>query len=710
MIVDQYKGESILKVRGFSKRIFTLLTLTISVILLMLCVSCFKGESVKDDSVNEETDEKLFLITDDTPNCSMIISNETFTFLNQNDDYSYILDMMNDYFNVVINDEIDPNVVYIKAVSEKIDAEVRLAQVYEPSNKATVMIQIAEAGRSVFNEYNFDKIAEEEKEVPKATGNELYTNLVSSLKTIADKGSVYSVKAMKDEFKEKTNQIYKTSNRILNDNEVKTLKYNDYYIDINDETGISIVCGSQETVVTALDYFLTEYIEMGTSGQGDYYIDVPDSKMHLGHYLSDTIGDVSVSEYSIVYYCDNTYYDSRENAKYLKEYFLKNYGVELLIHQTDGSNSDTNKKLKNKIVIGKSDLVLSEKFYSENQDILDYEILHQGNNLYILGGSDLAIRYAIDYLIDEFFSKEIPVPIAYINSGNIYKKVVYPKYGDSTLRIMSNNVWYNNVGNTWSTFKLDSSNQTRYKQIAKVYLAYSPDVISFQELFPSHNCSEYMLSEINKGGKKYQFVDGPRKFYVVRNHTPIIYNTQTLELLDSGAHVFSYGSNSNSKSYTWAYFKEKKTGYQFIVISTHLWYMKESAYAGSTQYRIDQMTEICQKANELIKEYACSCFVMGDFNCKTSAKEFSTMIKYDFDDCHDIATEFASNSAGRYICNKNAFSYKPNAGTYKKNGIDHILVKNLKKARVLSYNYALPNFFGKLSDHAPVYIDIKTRG
>ena len=223
-----------------------------------------------------------------------------------------------------------------------------------------------------------------------------------------------------------------------------------------------------------------------------------------------------------------------------------------------------------------------------------------------------------------------------------------------------------------------------------------------------------MLREINKGGRNYQFVDGAREFYVLRNHTPIIYNTDTLELKDSGSHVFSYGSNTSgsnigTKSYTWAYFRQKSTGYKFIVFSTHLWWKQEVVEPGSIQYRIDQMTEICKKANELIKEYSCSCYVMGDFNCKTSSTEFATMGKYNFSDCHEIATEFASNSPGRYICKENSFSYKPNAGTYKKNGIDHIMVKNLKKARVLSYNYALPNFYGRLSDHAPVYIDVKTR-
>ena len=693
------------------------MALLLTVCVLSFVVSCSKEKKEKTDTNIIALDtEKIFLITDDTPNCSMIISNETFKYINQKDDYSYILDLMNDYFNVVINDEIDPYVVYIKAVSEKIDAEVRLAQVYEPSNKATILIRIAEAGKSAFNEHNFDNTEDDKIEytIQEDSENQLLTDVTSSLKKIADKGSVYSVKAIKEEFRDKTMQIYNTSDKIMSSKNVKSLKYNDYYIDIDNENGMSIVCGSQETVITALDYFLTEYISMGTSEEGAYSINVPDSIVHVGHYLTDTIANDSVTNFSIVYYCDNTYYDSRDNAKYLKEYFLKNFGTDMFIKDTDCSNIEENKTLKNKIVIGRSKLALCDKYYSENPDMMDYKILQQGYNLYIMGGSDLSIRYAIDYLIDNFFAKEVPIPNAYMKAGNILGENIIRKYGDSSLRIMSHNVWYNKLGNTWKGIGGDATNQARYKEMAKVYLAYLPDVIAFQELYPSTNCSDFMLKEINNGGGNYQYVDGAREFFVARNHTPVIYNTDTLDLVESGSHVFTYGSNNSgsnigTKSYTWGCFREKATGYKFIVFSTHLWWMKETAKEGSTQWRIDQMTEICKKANELIKEYACSCYVLGDFNCKTSATEFATMNRFKFADCHDIATEFASNSSGRYICNNTSFSYKPNAGTYKKNGIDHIMVKNLKKARVLSYNYALHNFYGKLSDHAPVYIDIKTR-
>ena len=710
-------ARGMLMIKRFMEKMPTVvLAILIAASSLTVPASC-AGKNVTERREKTVTNtEKIYLITDDMPNCSMIISDETFSYLNQNDDYSYILDLMNDYFNVVINDEIEENVVYIKAVSEKIDAEVRLAQVYEPSNKATVLIQIAEAGKSAFNEHYMDDTEDGKKEDKTSdnTNNKLINQVKSSLKKIADKGSVYSVNAIKNEFKEMTNQIYRKSDNIIKDKNVDTLKYNDYYIDTDNENGITIVCGSQETVVKALDYFLTEYVSMGTSLEGDYSISAPESAVHVGHYLSDTIGSASVSKFNIVYYCDSTYYDSRDNAKYLKQYFLKNYGVDLPVIDTDGSYTNANQSLKYKIIIGRSRLAISEKYYSELRDIMDYRIVQQGDNLYCMGGSDLAIRYALDYMINEFFSNEKPVPYGFVKEGNISGESVFPRYGDASVRIMSNNVWFNKLGNTWGSLGFDSSNQTRYREMAKLYVAYSPDVIAFQELYPSSSCSDFMLKEINNNGRNYQYVDGAREFFVIRNHTPMIYNTETLDLLDSGSHVFAYasntvGSNIGTKSYTWGYFREKATGYKFVVFSTHLWWMKESAKEGSTQWRIDQMTEICKKANELIKEYSCTCFVLGDFNCKTSAKEFSTMSRYKFSDCHDIATEYASNSSGRYICNNTSFSYKPNAGTYKKNGIDHILVKNLKKARILSYNYALHNFYGKLSDHAPVFIDVRTR-
>ena len=223
------------------KRGVLILPAVILIVFSLIWLAACSEESDSDaDSEIILDSEKIYLITDDTPNCSLIISDETFNFLSNNDDYSYILDMMSDYFNVIINKEIEPNNVYIKAVSEKIDAEVRLAQIYDPSNKVSLLIKVAEAGGSVFNEYEIDS-EDKPEDKPAIQDNPFYNELRKSMKTVADKGSICSVSAMKEAFIEKTRQIYHSSDTIISDNNVESLKYNDYYIDVNNETGITIV-------------------------------------------------------------------------------------------------------------------------------------------------------------------------------------------------------------------------------------------------------------------------------------------------------------------------------------------------------------------------------------------------------------------------------------------------------------------------------------
>ncbi|MBQ1398194.1 MAG: hypothetical protein IIY89_06845, partial [Clostridia bacterium] len=78
-------------------RLIIALTALVAFLSLFLTVSCAKWNKRNSEAESEVETEKIFLITDDTPNCSMTISDETFKYLNKNDDYSYILDLMDDY-------------------------------------------------------------------------------------------------------------------------------------------------------------------------------------------------------------------------------------------------------------------------------------------------------------------------------------------------------------------------------------------------------------------------------------------------------------------------------------------------------------------------------------------------------------------------------------------------------------------------------------
>lgn len=677
----------------------TLLTGCLLIVVVFILSACAGNGHGKKNHVSKS--DKIILISENYVNCNLTISDELFDYLKADEEKEYLLDLINDYFNVIINETVDQNAVYIKAGLEKIDSEVRLPEVYEASNRVSVIVRIAEAGERVISQKADDSAVSSEKKAP-TPQEDLRTNVMANLKKIASKGAVYGTEAIKLDLIARTAEIYDSPKDVMTEGDVRILQYQDYYIHFDEENGVSIVCGSLEAVADALEYFLSEYIQLGDFDGDNLAISVPNSELHNGEYLKCTIAGKPLEQFSLIYYCDKTYYDSRDCAKYLEEYFIKNCGVSLNVKNTESPGTP-----ELKIVLGKTKMSGSMAFYEENDDLFRYQIMMQDGNLYILGGSDWAIQYGVNYLIDEYFSKQKNIPPYLSVSGSLYGKYLFEPYEGSNLRIMSNNVW-DRPGNAfyWQQMNEDCSNRTRLKEMVKVYMAYNPDVLSLQELNVKPYYSEYLLQQLNQEGRNYAYVNHRVTGTAKLNYTPMVYNTETLRLLDSGSHTFLYGSNSLTKSYTWGYFKQKKTGRCFIAFSTHLWWRSDKVFPESTAYRIRQMTEICDMAATLIEKYNCPCFVMGDLNCRYTSTEYRTMADNGFSDCYDISTRFSRNVSGRFVCNANNFSYRVNVGTYEKTALDHILTKNLKDSRVIAFDYVTPNFYGKLSDHAPVYIDV----
>lgn len=667
--------------------------------MIFLCVSCAGNGNSGKNLVSKS--DKIILISEDYVNCNLTISDELFEYLKADEEKEYLLDLINDYFNVIINETTDANTLYIKAGLDKIDSEVRLPEVYEASNRISVIVRMAEIGERMIPK-NDDVASETGEDTPPTPQEQLRINVLANLKKIAAQGAVYGAEAINRDLLAKTAEIYDSPQSLMKEGNVHSLKYQDYYINFDEDNGVSIVCGSLETVADALEYFLSEYIQLGDFDGDNLAISVPNSELHNGEYLKCTIAGKPLEQFEIIYYCDKTYYDSRDCAKYLDEYFIKNCGVNLDVKNTESPGTP-----ELKIVLGKTRMPGSTAFYENNDDLLAYQISIQKGNLYILGGSDWAIQYGVDYLIDEYFSKQKNIPPYISVSGSLYGEYLFEQYEGSNLRIMSNNVW-DRPGNAnyWREMEEDCSNRKRLKEMVKVYMAYNPDVLSLQELNVKPYYSEYLLQQLNQQGRNYAYVNRRVAGTSKLNYTPMVYNTETLRLLDSGSHTFLYGSNSLTKSYTWGYFKHKKTGKCFIAFSTHLWWRSDKVYPNSSVYRARQMIEICNAAADLIRQYNCPCFVMGDLNCRYTSTEYRTMADNGFSDCYDISTKFSRNVSGRYVCNANNFSYRMNVGTYEKTALDHILSKNLKNSRVIAFDYVTPNFYGKLSDHAPVYIDV----
>ncbi len=476
------------------------------------------------------------------------------------------------------------------------------------------------------------------------------------------------------------------------------LKYRDYYIAVEDKSML-VVCGSSAMIFEVLQTLYDEHITRGVEKDGKYMINAPRVGIYNGSYLKGVgIAGNPIRDYSILY--PSVIYSSEggKAAKYLYDYFYENCGVDLPLMFNDSSMGRDNQY---EIIVGKSQKNLSSSYYSKKPELSDYKIVQSEDKLYIMGGSDWSMQYAMDIVIRNYFSQGLSIPENYTLSGTTYGEYLFEKYSGSNLRIMSQNIWNNDVNTpVWSAVGLDCSLSSRLKSFSNVFMSYNPDVICFQEI-KHHKDLDKLLQMMNNKGRNYEMITCKKKV----NYTPLVYNAATLTLIDSGYHKFGYGSDSSSKSYTWGYFKHNETGETFVAISTHLWWMNTSQNRNSVKYREKQLNEISTHIDKLIEKYDCPCFVAGDFNCRVGDSEYIASLKNNFADCYDIATDFADNTSGLFSCNPFVYSNQPRVGSYK-NAIDHAWVKNIKDSKVIAYDYVTPNFYGKLSDHSPICLDI----
>lgn len=479
---------------------------------------------------------------------------------------------------------------------------------------------------------------------------------------------------------------------------IGNLAYKDYYVGVNDDC-VMIVCGSEETVVNALQNLSENNISASVSDSDadDYSMNLPLTGFYYGDYLSGaSIAQNQIENYNLIYPSTKFSVEGKETAKYIYDYFYQNYDIDLHIAVSDYSGD-----YPYEIVVGNTAKEICRDYYDQNPNIFSYKIVQSEDKLYIMGGSEWALKYAADILIDNFFSQSKDVPANYTKQGNMYGIQLFEDYQDSNLRLMSQNVWGYEINSpAWSTMGMDCSLAGRMDEFAGVFMAYKPDALCLQEVRSSWYAGQ-IVNMMNEKGNNYALVDCNE----FQNHTPIIYNKDTLTLQESGFYRFPTWTII-SKSYTWAYFTHNETGEKFVLLSTHLWHRSAKTNPNNETIRINEMTDINTLVEQCISRFDVPCFVMGDLNCTTVSNEFKHFSDSGFSMCYDLATEYADNSRGRFVCNQNVFSNKPTKGSYKKNAIDHALVKNKKDSKIIAYDYVTPSFYGTLSDHAALYIDV----
>ncbi len=125
------------------------------------------------------------------------------------------------------------------------------------------------------------------------------------------------------------------------------------------------------------------------------------------------------------------------------------------------------------------------------------------------------------------------------------------------------------------------------------------------------------------------------------NYTPVFYKTDKYSLLDSGYFLYDGLNDANSKSVTWAVLEEKATGKQFMVASTHLWWMFDSEK--DNQQRLQNVAQLKAFCDKMVAERNLPIIVGGDFNNGAGSPQgdepYHTMLKEGFCDIRLVAEE-----------------------------------------------------------------------
>lgn len=279
----------------------------------------------------------------------------------------------------------------------------------------------------------------------------------------------------------------------------------------------------------------------------------------------------------------------------------------------------------------------------------------------------------------------------------------------SLLRLMSNNLWkHDKNASAWEEKGLDCSAPARANGFLRVYCDTAPDVIGCQEASPL--MIDSLSCKFSDEEQPYAFLQG--------YDTPIIYRNDKLEILDAESALYPEEcpgyegcfNNSLSKSWNLGVFQIKENSQVFALLNTHLWWKSSNPNStiyqeGSDEARVYQLKIAISRLLEYQKKYDCPGILMGDLNAGYTSPALEYAFSEGFMHAHDIATEYADESRGYHTCTAKGF------GPYRDepfcSSLDHILVKDGKDGAVRRFDRYSPQYYLCLSDHAPVFIDMK---
>lgn len=237
----------------------------------------------------------------------------------------------------------------------------------------------------------------------------------------------------------------------------------------------------------------------------------------------------------------------------------------------------------------------------------------------------------------------------------------------------------------------------RAKTFLKVLDEVKPDVIAAQEM-----SSDWYKVLGENMGDEYVILE-PKIDVLNKNKTPIVYNTDTLLLIESGYTAYSVGDENGCRAVTWGLFTVKSTGKYVIVTSTHLDLIRSGKEEKELEIMNKQADELLSKINELYDRYACNVIACGDYNSmeRGDVEDNSGKVQgvYAAEQIYTkLAAELTDVKYKEGLCILNSDENKKFAPTW-----DHIFLKggaNAEKFFILDNDV-----FEQISDHYMIFAD-----
>ena len=250
-------------------------------------------------------------------------------------------------------------------------------------------------------------------------------------------------------------------------------------------------------------------------------------------------------------------------AKLLRYYLHSNYGYNLEIVNDSEDITDY------EILIGNTNRTTSHPQSGT------FTVLAEQKQLQLtatdMPSYEALYKYVTNKLLDLGKDACFSIPHNFINSAakdnSLAAELLEHKKSSNNIRVM----FYNIYGWTAQCGPI-ADRQKLQIELIKTYI---PDIIACQEYSTHYSPFTKMLKEIG-----YEKVDATD---TVSNYTPIFYDKERLNVVDSGYLLYKGPNDVNSKSATWAVLEFLENGKKFITISTHLMYNQPNIDANAAR-------------------------------------------------------------------------------------------------------------------------------